>query len=302
MESIQILWLNRSFTPQSAGVKTHTHPYYHFFIMAAGTLAVTVEDVTRTVSGGSALLVPKTARHSYLNNDAETAECIEIKFTLQNPGLESRLTEGGGAAYSDDPAILLLGEKIAEEFVSLGPNADEAARSYLAAILQIMARPKRTRSATPSYIDTTGCSELTKQVVSYLEAHYSEQFSLEDLAKELSYNKTYLCTAFRRDTKATIMDCLNLIRIRHAAGMISYSELSIAEVARACGFGTASHFNHVFQHVIGTTPSAVRKAYPNHILPAGEGRNKEKISHPDRLLYNVLAGEEIPLRTWPFRR
>ena len=75
--------------------------------------------------------------------------------------------------------------------------------------------------------------------------------------------------------------------------MISYSELPIGEVAQECGFGTASHFNHVFQHTIGIKPTAIRKAFPNHIIldPSGKGREKE--SYPERVLYNVLAGKMI---------
>ncbi len=293
METIQILWLNRSFTPENTGVKPHTHPYYHFFVMTEGTLSVTVEGVTSEVSKGSSLLVPKMAEHSYLNHSSETAECIEIKFTLQNPGLESRLTDGKQAVVTSDPAVVILSEKLTEEYSSLGALADEAAKSYLNAILQIMTRPNRIKSEKETYIDVTGCSELTKEVVSYLEAHYAEQFSLEELAKALSFNKAYLCTAFKKDMKVTIADCLNLIRIRQAARMISYSELSIGDVAKACGFGTSSHFNHVFQHYIGTTPSAVRKAYPNHILLESEEKNKSKTFHPGRMLYNVLAGKMI---------
>ncbi|MBR5739125.1 MAG: AraC family transcriptional regulator [Lachnospiraceae bacterium] len=293
MESIQILWLNRSFTPKGTGVKTHTHPYYHFFVMTEGTLTVTVEDETYEVSKGSSLLVPKQAEHSYLNHSTETAGCLEIKFTLQNPGLESRLTDGKHAAVVSDPAVVILSEKLTEELASLGALADEAAKSYLNAILQIMTRPNRIKSEKETYIDVTGCSELTKQVVSYLEAHYQSPCSLEDLSKALSFNKAYLCTAFKKDMKVTIADCLNLIRIRQAAKMISYSELSIGEVAKACGFGTASHFNHVFQHYIGTTPSAVRKAYPNHILLESEEKDRSKTFHPGRMLYNVLAGKMI---------
>ena len=293
MEAMQILWLNRSFTPEKTGVKTHTHPYYHFFIMTEGVLRIVVEDESYEVPKGSSFLVPKQAHHSYLNHEAETAQCLEIKFTLQNPSLESRLTDGKKPVITSDPAVVILGEKLTEEYASLGSLADEAAKSYMNAILQIMTRPNRIKTGKETSIDVTGCSELTKQVVSYLEAHYAEPFSLEELANALSFNKAYLCTAFKKDTKVTIADCLNLIRIRQAARMISYSELSIGEVAVSCGFGTASHFNHVFQHFIGTTPSAVRKAYPNHILLEAENRGHSKTSYPGRMLYNVLAGKMI---------
>ena len=293
MQTIQILWMNKSFTPEGTGVKTHTHPYYHFFLMTKGALGIKVGEQTFEVREGSSLLVPKDAPHSYLNYEKTTAECVEIKFTLQDPGLETRLSEEKGAVLTDDPAVTLLGVKTAEEYSSLGALGDEAARAYLNAILQIMTRRYRVTSGKEGLIDVAGFSELTKDVVAYLEAHYGEPFSLDKLALALSYNKAYLCTAFKKDMKVTIAECLNLIRVRHAAQMISYSELPIGEVAQACGFGTASHFNHVFQHTVGIKPTAVRKAYPNHLLLGPSGRREEKETYPERMLYNVLAGKMI---------
>ena len=293
MKPIQILWVNYSFTSEGEGVKTHTHPYYHFFVLRKGSLDITVENELFRISEGEALLVPKNRRHSYLNHSETTAEAVEIKFTLQSPGIETRLLEDSGNRIGKDEAIGLLAEKIVEEYSDLGTRADEAAKAYLTSILQILTRPHRGRPEADYFMDDTGFSELTRQVISYLSAHYAEPVSLDEMARELSFNKAYLCTAFKRDAKITIIDCLNFIRIRHAAKMISYSELAIGEVAKACGFGTASHFNHVFQHYIGTTPSAVRKAYPSHILLD----SGIKGTHRGRLMYNVLAGDRVPTAT-----
>lgn len=293
MQAIQILWMNKSFTPKGTGVKSHTHPYYHFFIVTRGAISMTVCDRTFDVREGHSLLVPKESLHSYMNFEDTTAECIEIKFTLQEPGLEARLSEEKGAVLTDDPAVTLLGVKMAEEYSSLGTLGDEAARAYLNAILQIMTRRKRVNSGKEGLVDVEGFSQLTKDVVAYLEEHYAEPFSLGELARALSYNKAYLCTAFKKDMKITIAECLNLIRVRLAAQLISYSEQPIGDVATACGFGTASHFNHVFQHTVGIKPTAVRKAYPNHILTGPSGKGEEKETYPERVLYNVLAGKMI---------
>ena len=297
METIHILWLNRAFTPAGSGVKKHTHPYYHFLQAVRGSIALTVENRAYEVPEGTAALIPVEAQHAYVNEGEETAECIEIKFMLQNPPLESKLLSGKNAILSEDPAVLMLSEKILQDYLDAGTGADEAAKAYLLAILNIMARKKRTEDPESGLLDVSGCSDLTRKTVAWLERHYRESFRLDDLATELSFNKSYLCTAFKKDMNLTIQDCLNIIRIRHAAAMLSYSELPIEQVARACGFGTASHFNHVFRHYIGTIPSAVRKAYPKDILfdeNAYAANAFRKSSHPGRLMFNVLAGSEIP--------
>lgn len=294
MEPIQILWLNRSFTPSGAGVKSHTHSYYHLFIVSNGRLVFTAGDQTLSIEKGTAILVPKGMRHSYLNAEAETVEGIEIKFTIQDPSTDAKLSKAKEAPLSHDEAISLLGERVMSEYTKYGIAADDFAKTLLHAMLKLFL--SASPDAVPqriSFFDLDGSSDLTKNVVRYLESHYRESFSLEALAEALSFNKSYLCTAFKKDTKITITDCLNLIRIRHAAELISYSESSMADVAKEAGFGSASHFNHVFRQYIGTTPSEVRKAYPNHILVESDRTNEKKEFHPNRMLYNVLAGKMI---------
>lgn len=293
MDSLHILWINRSFTPNETGVKPHCHPYYHMFAVLSGSLEFVVDETPVTLAAGECIVVPKNTRHSYFNTKPEAVEALEVKFTIKAKTLAAEL-DRLTLPLSNEPLLCPLIDKMVSEYEAEGSAANDAAKSYLGAALRLItekARYERKDADTP--FSFPEASDLTKKIVAWLEEHYKENFSLEALAKELSFNKTYLCAAFKKDTDLTILDCLNLIRIRKAAEMISYSEYSIAQVAEMTGFGSASTFNHVFQKYIGTTPLQMRKAYPNGILLESGGDIYSKSKNPKRYLFNALAGKRI---------
>ena len=296
MEELQILWINRAYTKPGNGVRKHSHSYYHMFIVLSGTMNVTVGDLERTVSSGQTLLVPPRTDHSYINPYQESIDCIEIKFTVTSPGLDRSLQEKGEPLFSDDPLIVGLGKKIREEYYPEGKPSDEVMKDYLKAILGVMTQKQRKNAAEAALFGVEFFSDLTKKVLYYLEQHYSEPFSLDEMAGELSFNKSYLCTSFKKETGRTIMDCLNIIRIRNAAKLLSYSERSINDVSRAVGFSSPSQLNHVFQRFIGTTPSAIRRAYPQGILMRSDADPVDQ-ERPDKVFYNALAGETVSVET-----
>ena len=112
------------------------------------------------------------------------------------------------------------------------------------------------------------------------------------MAQVLGYNKTYLCGAFKKNTHLTILDCLNTIRIRHAAELIVYSDHSLAQVADMCGFSSVSHFNRVFLKYVGVTPGQCRRAYPVDAL-IDPPDSSTRSPRPAGFMYSVLARKRI---------
>lgn len=288
----QILWVGKGFTLPEAGVKGHSHPYYHMFHMVSGECRFAVEDKVYKLTPGQSLLVPPETEHAYSNEGKETLEYYELKFSLQQTGPDKLLHCGVCLTEEQLPGLLL--EQILEEYACLGNMADDAAAVYLSTILNVLTRKQRAaRPREFRYFDASGTSELSRQIVRYLEEHYSEDFSLDDLAVAMDYNKSYLCVSFKKNVGITILDCLNTIRIRRAAELIVYSDHTLPQVAERCGFASVSHFNRVFLKYVGITPGQCRRAYPvDAIFNAPKGSVAEE-NLPNPIMYSVLAQKQI---------
>lgn len=294
MQSQQILWVSRSQIDPGAGVKSHTHPYYHMFFAQEGDLRFSAAGQCYALQQGHTLLVPPETEHEYKNETDVHGEYLEIKFTLSETAADARLL-GKEVHHTDSPLVASLFRQILKEYSDLGKLADEAAAAYLSALLSALTEPQRYKNQSRQFrhVDASGCSELSQQIIHYLESHYSEDISLDSLAEALDYNKSYLCVAFKKDTQQTILDCLNMIRIRNAAALIVYSDHSLTQVAELCGFSSVSHFNRVFLKYAGITPGHCRRAYPPDILFGYSANPQALSSRSEHFMYSVLAQKRI---------
>ena len=103
-----------------------------------------------------------------------------------------------------------------------------------------------------------------KQMMAYIDRHYAEKITLDDIAAQGGTGKT-LCTAiFRKYTGETPVECLIRRRIEAGTEALLGSGGSIAGIAYACGFSSASHFTEVFRKKMGCTPREYRTERKAH--------------------------------------
>ena len=79
-----------------------------------------------------------------------------------------------------------------------------------------------------------------KTILSYVDKHYAEEISIEEIAQLCYYSKSYFMKFFKEN-------------------MLRASDDNILEIASACGFDNLSYFNRSFKKKYGVTPGKYRK-------------------------------------------
>ena len=98
-----------------------------------------------------------------------------------------------------------------------------------------------------------------KKVIYRICSESQNELSLDSIAKDEGWNKSYLAREFRRYTGQTMIEFLNTIRCENARKMLLESDLSVGEVGRRCGFNDQTYFTRVFRKHLGKTPGGYRK-------------------------------------------
>ncbi len=98
-------------------------------------------------------------------------------------------------------------------------------------------------------------------VKAYLEEHYQEQLTLEQLANHFFVDKFYLTKVFKQRYDTTINNYLNQVRITRAKELLRFTDRSIESVGRSVGIPEANYFARVFKKIEGISPSTYRQEW-----------------------------------------
>lgn len=95
-------------------------------------------------------------------------------------------------------------------------------------------------------------------ILEYLDTHYMEAPSLEDMASSAGFSKFHFSRLFKQYTGFTFAAYICHRRIRAAEELLSQSDLSITQIAMQCGFSSLPTFNRVFRQQKNCSPSEFR--------------------------------------------
>ena len=100
---------------------------------------------------------------------------------------------------------------------------------------------------------------LQRKMVRYIQEHYMDKISLEDIAGSAGISRTKCTSLFKVYTETTPVEYLNSYRLEEAARRLLKEHTPVAEIALACGFSQQSYFGRMFQKEYGMTPLAYRR-------------------------------------------
>lgn len=102
-------------------------------------------------------------------------------------------------------------------------------------------------------------SKREKIVLNFLEDHFSELLTLDDLATSLNLSKEHFSRFFRQSFRQSPMQYLTQFRLQKACHLLINSDRSIEEIAQVTGFDNGNYFSRVFKKHLFVTPTEFRK-------------------------------------------
>lgn len=115
-------------------------------------------------------------------------------------------------------------------------------------------------------------------VLSYMEEHFREDITLNDISVIAGFSVSYTSKYFRKLTGYGFLEYLNMLRISYAAEQLHKEELRIIDIAYDCGFNNIRSFNRTFLKYTGWTPSDYRDSHIDESLFFASSRSFNEIT------------------------
>lgn len=93
-----------------------------------------------------------------------------------------------------------------------------------------------------------------EQAFVYIDAHYCEKITLEDVAASVYMSANYFSSYFRKVTNISFSDYVTRMRINHARELLREGKGNVTDIAMECGFNNISNFYRLYKKHVGKTP------------------------------------------------
>ena len=95
-------------------------------------------------------------------------------------------------------------------------------------------------------------------ITSFIHTNYFNELSLDYIADKFFISPYYLSRQFKKITGFTLVNYIQMTRIKNAQQLLLNTDLRITAIAQQCGFTSFSQFNRVFNKFCKVSPSQFR--------------------------------------------
>lgn len=169
-----------------------------------------------------------------------------------------------------------------------GPFAQLTAKASFELLLSTMCtmfHPQLVKSAPDQDVQR---HEVITSLIGYMEQHYTEKITLEELSAFSKYNRTYISTLFKNMTGVNFYEYLTRLRFQNALRELSNTGKNLTDIALDNGFPDLKSFNARFRSTFHRTPAEYRALLSPDRVVTEEGK-RCLISQDDPLLQAKLG-------------
>jgi AraC family transcriptional regulator len=175
-------------------------------------------------------------------------------------GTVDQVASGLGGGAPDFEAIcadLATGDRVVEQVIRALPYAGattdlyaESAAAFLAT--HLLARGRIGRIPGPEH-------SAVRAAMAIMRDRLADPLTLADIAEQVHLSVFHLVRVFRAGTGQTPYRYLTALRIERARQLLAGTDMTVAQIARRCGFSSAGSLSAAFLASVGVRPSAYRK-------------------------------------------
>lgn len=229
--------------------KRTAFPCYLFCYTVSGCGVLEYGGNSYELKKGDGFLIDGKLPHSYRTRGNDW-ECIFLTFN--GPGMSYRyqlFSQSGNACFHQSLNGMLPSELTA--LAQIFDNNESIMQEYLIShklddILILLLQERM--------VSKKGSNKEIDHIAGYIQRHYAENLTLDQLAAKSSLSKYHLCKLFKATMNMTINDYVTHVRVQAAMDMLANTNLPANKIAHKVGLDNENYFYRLFKKETGLTP------------------------------------------------
>lgn len=252
----------------------HYHNAYEVYLQVYGERYFFLDDVCHILKPGDLYILKPYVIHYTESREFDYYERYVMNISLDS--LSFLLSENEQRLLSEklDSCIIRLNPEqmnsVLREFERIHTLSEKngflAEKQLYTSAFMLLMHVKELAEITESVTSQNVQSEIVS-AIHYINKHYHEQISLEQISDMVHLSKYHFCRLFHNATGATFLDYIYNVRLSKVHKMLVETNLPINDIALRCGFTSTAHLTRIFKQVYNISPREFRKTIACQAAP-----------------------------------
>ena len=240
----------------------HTHNHMELFYIVGGRGQFLIQDQLYPVNANNLVIINPNVPHTEVSLNAQPLEYIVLGIE----GVELASSEHSNGRFSmldhfESVEISGCLRNILREMEQKSTGYEDICQAYMEILLIRLMRS--TALSVPMQPQQISANRQCAAVKRYIDQHFKETLTLDQLAEEAHMNKFYLSHAFKQEFGVSPINYLISCRIEESKYLLAETDLSISQIAQLLNFSSPSYFSQVFRRTQGVSPVEFRQSTKN---------------------------------------
>ena len=238
----------------------HTHNHLELFYIVGGKGQFLIQDQLYPVDANNLVVINPNVIHTEVSLNAQPLEYIVLG--IEGIELQTRDTSNGQFSILDQFESVEISSclrNILRETELKNTGYEDVCQAYMEILLIRLMR--NIALAIPAEPQSPSANRQCAAIRRYIDLHFKESLTLEQLAEESHMSKYYLSHAFKREYGISPINYMISRRIEESKYLLAETDLSLSQIAQLLGFSSLSYFSQVFHRTQGISPKEYRQSH-----------------------------------------
>ena len=237
----------------------HTHKHTELFYIVSGKGQFIIQEQAFPVDVNNLVIINPNVPHTEDSLNSQPLEYIVLGID----GIELATSTNSNGQFCildhfESVEVSSCLRNILREMEQKNTGYEDICQAYMEILIIRLMRNTALAIQAESQV-TTGNRQCAA-VRRYIDLHFKDSLTLEQLSEEAHINKYYLSHAFKREYGISPINYLISRRINESKYLLTETDLSMSQIAQLLGFSSLSYFSQSFRKTQGVSPMEFRQS------------------------------------------